>query len=288
MSINPTDYESLRRIAGFEAIPKAVEKEYELRCRMFHRDGQSGPLGTAMLVDMLRALDYVAPKTATAEAGGIEWGSFPTDGSIRVQARYFGDWQPGVFVRMESEGMLGIRLDDDEMVRECRRDIVRLVTNQADPTDEVNMNKQARSEEPSAGAKLIEEQAEQAERDAKAIPDEPIIISVAKIVGDVPSKEKPKGKGKQSKAVSLPESEAKADSDPEVRPVSVPVDQERPAISGDVNWAEIPVNTALWVQTDGDVADAKFLSYEANQVEALLEGEDAPQKFPANSVVIAA
>jgi hypothetical protein len=45
---------------------------------------------------------------------------------VPVEAHFFGDWQPGVFVGFVEAGMLAVRLDGDPVVRECRPSIVRL------------------------------------------------------------------------------------------------------------------------------------------------------------------
>jgi hypothetical protein len=125
--IHAEDRDSLLRILGCNEVAPALEKEYELRLRMFHSDGNSGPLRTVALIDLVRSLGLAPPHAPKSEER-IDWRQYPQDGSVRVEARFFGGWMPGAFIGFVHNGTLAIRIDDDPMIRECRPDMVRLAT----------------------------------------------------------------------------------------------------------------------------------------------------------------
>jgi hypothetical protein len=127
--IVPQDEEALKRLLGVNEVPDNVKAEYEIRIGMFHRGaGERGPLGGIGLVDMLRSLGLCSPQPHEKENAGVDWRSLPTDGSIRIEAKYFGGWQPGIYLGLVQWGTLAIRLDEDVKVKECRKDRVRLAT----------------------------------------------------------------------------------------------------------------------------------------------------------------
>lgn len=132
--IHPEDEQYLLAMLGGALVPEDVRQEYELRVAMFHRAG-TGPLGPIGLVDLLRSLGH-KPANMPEEVQNVEWRDYPQDGSVRVEARFFGSWVPGVFLGFVEAGTLAVRLDDDDMVKECRRDMVRLAPKDVPPPPE--------------------------------------------------------------------------------------------------------------------------------------------------------
>jgi len=124
--MHPQDLLSIQRMLGESQTSLEIEHEYKVRLQMYHRDGNSGPLGTLGLLDMLRFLK-LAPPAAEERAPEIDWREMPQDGRVRVEARFWGSWMPGVFLGFIESGTLAIRLDHDPVIRECRKDMVRFV-----------------------------------------------------------------------------------------------------------------------------------------------------------------
>jgi hypothetical protein len=123
--IHPNDEQSLIRLLGTSDIPKEVLDECAMRTRMYHADGNSGPLRTLALIDMLRFLGKKPPAPVIPKSA-VDWRMYPQDGTVRVEARFFGAWQPGVFLGFVQGGTLAVRLDGDAMIKECNASIVRL------------------------------------------------------------------------------------------------------------------------------------------------------------------
>jgi len=123
--IHEHDHETLLRILRVEAIPEAVAAEYEIRQSMFHRGGASGPLGVMALVDLARHLG-LAPEPDPEQAAVADWRKVPADGTARVEAQFFGEWVPGAFLGFVEGGTVAVRLDGDDLVRECRPGMLRL------------------------------------------------------------------------------------------------------------------------------------------------------------------
>lgn len=144
--IHPQDEQSLLRMLGTGPFPVPLMEEYEFRLSLFHRDGHSGPLGSIGLIDLVRSMRLGVRPAAKTDVR-VNWRDLPQDGTTRVEARFFGAWQPGVFLGFVEAGTLAVRLDEDPIVRECRGDMVRLV-GVREP--------QAKLEEPDARASLLE------------------------------------------------------------------------------------------------------------------------------------
>lgn len=124
--IHPDDDAALQRMIGKTELPADVQEEYEIRATMFHRNGGTGPLRGLALVDLVRFLGYMPPRREKPSAD-VDWRKYPTDGSVQVEARFYGAWMPGRFLGFVEHGTLAVRLDEDSKVRECRKDMVRLV-----------------------------------------------------------------------------------------------------------------------------------------------------------------
>ncbi len=120
--IHPHDEQSLQRMLGMSNIPGHVRDEAELWTQMYHRDGNSGPLGSKVLIPLVRSLGY-APPQLTKPTKAV-WQDLPA--GSRVEAYFMGLWQAGVFQGLGPGGVLAVKLDTDPNVRECRPDMVRL------------------------------------------------------------------------------------------------------------------------------------------------------------------
>jgi len=129
-----------------DEIPAALEAEYEIWQSMWHRTGGTGDMGPMLLIPLLRSLRMGKAK-AEQPQGKIDWTLYPQDGTVRVEARYMGQWMPGKFIGFVEHGILALRLDDDPMVRECRPDMVRL---------SVDQSPRATDDEVSPAAKLLD------------------------------------------------------------------------------------------------------------------------------------
>jgi hypothetical protein len=116
------DHDTLRRLLG-EKPDAAVMAEYDIWLRMFHRAGGSGGLGLQSLMALVRKLDRAPAKPAEKPADK-DWREVPP--GSRVEALYHGEWHPGVYQGRVENGILAIKLDDDEFVRECRPHMVRV------------------------------------------------------------------------------------------------------------------------------------------------------------------
>jgi hypothetical protein len=77
------------------------------------------------LVDLARHLG-LAPEPDPEQAAVADWRKVPADGTARVEAQFFGEWVPGVFLGFVEGGTVAVRLDGDDLVRECRPGMLRL------------------------------------------------------------------------------------------------------------------------------------------------------------------
>ena len=125
--LHPHDQMSIVRMLGSEEIPPALIEEYDIRLSMFHRDGGSGPLRAAMLIDLLRSMDLSPPNKVWEPPVHIDWRALATDGSVRVDAKFSDEWKHGDFLGLVGSGTMAIKFDDDSTVRECPQHEVRLV-----------------------------------------------------------------------------------------------------------------------------------------------------------------
>ncbi len=125
------DLDSLKRMLGCEReedIPSRVVVEYQVRLRMFHADGNSGPLGSIGLIDMCRAL-RAGPKPPPKQPRVTDWTKMPSDGSLTVEARPAGEngeWKAGVYLGRVKAGTLAIRFAGDPWVHEFVASEVRI------------------------------------------------------------------------------------------------------------------------------------------------------------------
>jgi hypothetical protein len=156
------DEECLRRLLRTDSLPVSLIEEVELRTQMFHRSGGSGPIGPLACIDAIRFLG-MKPTLDVVAAEQVDWRKVPMNGTVRVEAKFFGQWMPGVFRGFSDAGKLAIKMDDDEVVRECRKDMVRLrVEESPKSVDELD-----------ARGKLIMKQLESVEEAPVATQEEP-------------------------------------------------------------------------------------------------------------------
>jgi len=115
--IHTQDEQSLCRFLGTVEFRQDVLDEYRLRQGMFHADGNSGPLGSMALVEMLRYLGY-GELPSERERKVIHWAEEPKDGSIAVEVEWQGKKVQGRFLGVVGAGSLVVRLPDDPVLRE--------------------------------------------------------------------------------------------------------------------------------------------------------------------------
>jgi hypothetical protein len=69
--IHPVDAEIIRNLLRVNEVPSDIEEEYEIRVRMFHSGGGSGPLRILALIDLLRHLGRTKPEDPKPVA--VDW-----------------------------------------------------------------------------------------------------------------------------------------------------------------------------------------------------------------------
>lgn len=138
--IHPSDMQTLERMfQGDFKVSEKLELEYLMRLHMYHSDGNSGPLGTLAMIDLVRFLG-IRPKPKEVAQPTVDWSQVPDDGRAVVEARFFGDWVRGRYLGLvNSGGTLAVKLDGVSAVRECCAHMVRLVevTDTVSVSDEV-------------------------------------------------------------------------------------------------------------------------------------------------------
>ena len=163
------DQETLTRILGMDPIPNDILEECDLRTSMFHKSGASGPMGALAMISLVRDLGY-KPASQAERSAKTEWRELPQDGSVRIEAGpFFGTMQPGTFLGFVQAGMLAVKLDEDDFVREVRADMVKLAADQRKPAEG--------SEDaavPDARINLIEKRPLARKAEAVELPEEPI------------------------------------------------------------------------------------------------------------------
>lgn len=125
--MNTSDVDCLRRMLRLkdeERLPADVEAEYSIRQQMWASSGESGPLGPANLIALLRSL-HLGPRAKDEPPPEVDWRSLPQNANVPIEALFNGEWMPGVFV-----GLLGghvlVRLEGEQYVKECHKSVVRL------------------------------------------------------------------------------------------------------------------------------------------------------------------
>lgn len=146
MFLHEQDADTFERFLGTNEIPKKFVREYSLRISLYHRDGNSGPLGTLAIIELLRFGGWRPPHPADEPEEETNWDAVKR--GTRVEARFFGSWAPGEFVGFGEHKVLLVRLDDDEFIKECRRDMVRVAEDQTPRVVEVVEQKEVLPPDP--------------------------------------------------------------------------------------------------------------------------------------------
>lgn len=149
--IHPDDEQTIQRLLG--SVPESARSEVELRTRMYHSGGASGSLGILGIVDALRYL-HLAPQKLKGLEVDVDWRTFPQDGSVHVEALFFGAWQPGVFRGFVEAGTLNILMTDEGVHKECRKDMVRLVPDYQERMERAQLPEE---EKPDARVDLLDQ-----------------------------------------------------------------------------------------------------------------------------------
>lgn len=154
MIANPVDEKNLQNFLGVKDIPGDVEEEYRIRVKMYHASGSSGPLPPVGLIDLVRFLGHKPPQPKVADTG-IDWRTMPEDGSVRVEARFNGQWMKGVYLGGVEGGTLAVRLHGDPVIKECRPHMLRLDHDDVQTEEEKFA---AGTEDPDPRAELLEDE----------------------------------------------------------------------------------------------------------------------------------
>ena len=123
MFIQPDDLQSFERHLGTSEVPEKYAKIYSMALTMFHKDGNSGPLGSLGVIWCL-ILGGFQPKVAPEVPAEPDWDHLPK--GTRVEARYSGNWHPGDLLGFGENRVLHVLLDDEPSIKECYRHMVRL------------------------------------------------------------------------------------------------------------------------------------------------------------------
>lgn len=223
---------SLLRILGVRAIPADVRDEVELRTRMYHSDGNSGPLPTIALIDAVRFCGKTRP-VDSAEKAKVQWRDMPQDGTTRVEAFVANNWLPGVFLGFVSAGTLMVRLDGIAFVQECQPGNVRLATAPVEPvSDPIN-------EVPPTTTDEEDEKIDFAGRDADDVPFDT----------------------NGGTAVAVATRPARASTGAVNRGGH---DMHDDVVTGNENWPAVQAGAAVWVEVDNDILDGTFVGLNEN------------------------
>lgn len=105
-------------------LPTKVIDECEIRTRLYHANGHSGPLGTLALIDILRFTKVQLP-SAEKPPVVFDWRGVPRH--TRVTAYCDGALRKGEFMGYGPNATLAILIDSEEMTRHIRACDVRIL-----------------------------------------------------------------------------------------------------------------------------------------------------------------
>ena len=113
MDMHPTDYEQYVKITGREPTAEATAAYTDL-VNVRHMF-KNGPLGFDMLINMVArlGLKFRSAPGKKALNSVADWDLLPTDGSVMVEVRMNGDWQPARFRGKVAGGTLGVEMVDE-------------------------------------------------------------------------------------------------------------------------------------------------------------------------------
>jgi hypothetical protein len=119
--VHAEDLEVLCNLLRVEELPADVEEEYEIRRKMFHGCGGSGPLQALALISLLRFLGHVPPVAVPPVA--VNWREHVGDS---ISALYGDQRLPGILASLGDGGTLECLLDGVDGVVELPRHAVLL------------------------------------------------------------------------------------------------------------------------------------------------------------------
>lgn len=241
------DREILLKLCG-GSVSTVIEAEYAAWASLYHGAGQTGDLGLQFLIPMLRSMD-VCLDSHEANPEPVVWRNMLQDGSTRVEAQLNGTWKPGAFVGFSEGGMLAVKLDNDEMVREVRPDVVRLAT------------------EP--GTTPVTSQTAND-------------IDVVDLTGDDEPDENPKpqrikaAKRKPKKRTPPP---------PRAEPKDITVELPSPAGAG-YDWDDVPPQAPMWLAAGADYQDVTFESWDEESQQVTVRTSEGTQQVSPDRVQV--
>jgi hypothetical protein len=300
--ITPHDEQVLQRLLGCQVIPADVLAEVELRTAMYHAE-KSGPLGPMALIDAIRFCGR-APATVKKEPKKVEWRRFPQDGSVKVEAMFFGAWKPGAFLGFVEAGTLAIRLEDDAVIRECRPDMVRLPEGE---TERLEFNENAGHTSKPAPLTAVQELASQPSEPEVIVEDAagqreaaPGAALTDTVSGDKPAEtDRKKHKGAKNTITRLlKQIEQQSEDLDKVLAEPIPSlldhrDEAELITEPPKTMAEIAVDSPVWVEMGDDIFDGSYCGPADDQngvrcVTVRLQGDSEPKIVPAECVKNAA
>lgn len=220
--------QSLLRILGVRSVPADVLDEVSMRTRMFHSDGNSGPLPTIALIDAVRYCGKTRPVESNL-GGKVDWRSYPQDGSTHVEAKIGDAWMHGVFLGFVSGGTLMVRVDGIEFVQECSPANVRLAAAKAPESMRGPLDEEFGIETPT----LI------ADDESEPVNDAPFDTSVSSAVAVLKRPVKAASTGKVNRG-----GHEMADD----------------IVEGNEDWSLVSEGAEVWVEADNDYLDGKFVA----------------------------
>lgn len=223
--------QSLLRILGGRSVPADVLDEVAMRTRMFHADGNRGPLPTIALVDAVRFCGKTRPVEAV-QGGKIDWRSFPQDGSTHVEAKINDAWIHGIFLGFVSGGTLMVRVDGIEFVQECSPVNVRLSSPKVPEAMRGPLDEEIADASP-----LIAD-----DEDVPPVDDAPFDTSNGSAVA----------------VLAVPRRSAKAPSTGKVNRGGHEMNDD--VVDAVDDWSAAVQGADVWVEADNDYLDGKFVA----------------------------
>ena len=280
------DEVNLGRILRVSQFSDQLLAEYEIRVRMYHACGASGALGPLALIDMVRSMK-LTPTVVKEAPAKVDWRQVPRNGTIRIKAMFFGDWQLGTYYGFGDDGALEVKMDHDDYRRQMPRHAVQLADNAAAVVFQ--------QVEDQVYPALAEETMSESDTDVFVDPNQDEAPDVIPFQTFVPRPERPSvgppsgddTPYQQHDGGALAEI-ASSEAMPVAVAVSSPVEPEAmPIAVDDVDWSAIEVGRAIWVDVDGDLSDAKFQGLAPdNQMTVLVDGEESTRIVPCGTVLL--
>lgn len=288
--LHPEDHQKLERILRTSTFSQSLLTEYDIRLRMFHACGASGPLGALGLIDLVRSLK-LTPVVPEVVPEKIDWRLIPRNGKVRVKAKFFDSWVGGTYFGFGEDGTLEVQMDHEERRRHMPRHALRLA-------DEEMVGRQAPTGQPTEDAPEVVTEVDLPVSDtpdtlAEADTDVYEEFLQAPVPTAVQRPERP--------SIPIPSGDDdtpyqqhdggvldEISSSDAVAVISAPVanvPSAAVAINAGIDWQSIEVGRVAWVEADDDLLDAKFQGVaEDGYLSVLIDGEDEPRTVLAEKV----